>query len=333
MQFNSQKIEEILGYQFKNKNLLKQAFTRSSYSQENGGLDNEILEFIGDKVIDYCIVHLFAMNYGRLIKDGYKSSKNEGYLTELKASLVDSKSLASAVDELKLDRYLIVGSNDKQNNVKQVKSVKEDLFEAIIGAVALDCDWKNEILTPMVSDLLDVQDYLDSIRTPYNPVGDLQAIVQKSGYPAPHYEYEKKGDYWLCYGSISDLDISAKAKGNTKKEARQNVALLLIDDFNDFRREYNEYFDVIGEPDEENALQQVNQLVQYGLISKPDYQFYCEHDEDGNPVWTCECRVVEVDEYYFHNDDAHSNGKKVAQRNAAYGLLLYLVYENDEEND
>ena len=126
MQFNSQKIEEILGYQFKNKNLLKQAFTRSSYSQENGGLDNEILEFIGDKVIDYCIVHLFAMNYGRLIKDGYKSSKNEGYLTELKASLVDSKSLASAVDELKLDtkHYFI-----KNKKVVNEREKLQELFD------------------------------------------------------------------------------------------------------------------------------------------------------------------------------------------------------------
>ena len=56
-------IQEILGgYKFKNLDLLRQAFVRKSYSKENGGENNEVLEFIGDKVLDFVIVKKFVMN-------------------------------------------------------------------------------------------------------------------------------------------------------------------------------------------------------------------------------------------------------------------------------
>lgn len=338
MQFNSKKIEDILGYTFKNKSLLKQAFTRSSYSKENGGLDNEILEFIGDKVLDYCIVELFAINYGKVMKDGYKSSKDEGYLTELKASLVDSESLAGVIDDLKLYKYLIVGNNDKQNNVREVQSVKEDLFEAIIGAVALDCNWNTEVLVGLVDGLLGVMDFLDSIKEPHNPVGKLQNMIQQEGLPVPEYKYQQRtneqGKVWVCFGSIPELDLTAHAVGGSKKEARQIVAEVLIDEYNQFKKETNEYFNVIGLPNEEDSLQQVNKLIQYGLISKPEYEFRCDYDEDGNPIWTCNCEIAEAPEYYFHNDKKHVKSKKIAQRNAVYGLLCYLIQgETDSEDD
>ena len=51
-------IQSQIGYEFKNLDLLQQAFTRRSYSEENGGENNEVLEFIGDKVLD-----LFAVKY------------------------------------------------------------------------------------------------------------------------------------------------------------------------------------------------------------------------------------------------------------------------------
>ena len=49
-------IQDQIGYEFKNLSLLMQAFTRRSYSEENGGENNEVLEFIGDKVLDFFVV-------------------------------------------------------------------------------------------------------------------------------------------------------------------------------------------------------------------------------------------------------------------------------------
>lgn len=50
-----QVIEARIGYSFKNSDLLQQAFVRRSYARENGGEDNEVLEFIGDKVLDFLL--------------------------------------------------------------------------------------------------------------------------------------------------------------------------------------------------------------------------------------------------------------------------------------
>ena len=52
-------IQSQIGYTFNNLDLLQQAFTRRSYSEENGGENNEVLEFIGDKVLDFFVVKLF----------------------------------------------------------------------------------------------------------------------------------------------------------------------------------------------------------------------------------------------------------------------------------
>ena len=59
-------VQEQIGYDFKNLDLLQQAFTRRSYTAENGGENNEVLEFIGDKALDFVIVKLLIQKYGHL---------------------------------------------------------------------------------------------------------------------------------------------------------------------------------------------------------------------------------------------------------------------------
>ena len=56
MAIDIRRIENTIGYSFRNKDLLQQAFVRTSYSQENGGQNNEVLEFIGDKALDFTVI-------------------------------------------------------------------------------------------------------------------------------------------------------------------------------------------------------------------------------------------------------------------------------------
>ncbi len=58
------KVQEQIGYEFENLDLLKQAFTRCSYTEENGAENNEVFEFIGDKALDYVVVKLLIEKYG-----------------------------------------------------------------------------------------------------------------------------------------------------------------------------------------------------------------------------------------------------------------------------
>ena len=60
------KIQQIIAFNFKNLDLLQQAFVRRSYSKEYGGENNEVLEFIGDKVLDFIVVKILSEEFGML---------------------------------------------------------------------------------------------------------------------------------------------------------------------------------------------------------------------------------------------------------------------------
>lgn len=165
-------IQEQIGYNFNNDILLQQAFIRRSYSQEHPDSENnEVLEFIGDKALDFIIVRALADYYGNYTNDDeYYSELNEGKLTEIKKHLVESKMLAYRIDLLGFQDYLIMGKGDYRNNVQEDDHVKEDLFEAIIGAVALDSDWDVDVLDTVVGMILDYEYYLDEGFSNHNNV-------------------------------------------------------------------------------------------------------------------------------------------------------------------
>lgn len=100
-------IENRIGYNFKNRDLLQQAFVQRSFSVENGGGDNEVLEFIGDKVPERSVVRYLLNQYGYMAdacddfnpKDEWNEfycERNEGQLTALNRQLVEKKCWLSA---------------------------------------------------------------------------------------------------------------------------------------------------------------------------------------------------------------------------------------------
>ena len=172
-------IQSQIGYTFNNLDLLQQAFTRRSYSEENGGENNEVLEFIGDKVLDLFVVKLLISQNSNAVglykkhdtklkntwaymteqktfpgENVLVSDYSEAELTETKKLLVQKKTLANRIDELGIGYCLLMGSGDTQQNIGQENSVKEDLFEAILGAIAIDCNWDMEKLQNAVEIML-----------------------------------------------------------------------------------------------------------------------------------------------------------------------------------
>ncbi|MCR5564314.1 MAG: hypothetical protein K6F59_00775 [Gammaproteobacteria bacterium] len=126
-------IQKKIGYTFKNRELLYQAFTRSSYTAETGEENNENLEFIGDRVLDYVVVKLIVEYFGyidtlpqlgvllgvQLESEKHKSGPlrfqgylNEKQLSELKQKLVCNENLAKRSTELGLNKYIFMGQND-----------------------------------------------------------------------------------------------------------------------------------------------------------------------------------------------------------------------------
>ena len=176
-------VEKVIGYTFKNKSLLRQAFTRRSFTQENGGHNNEILEFIGDKVLDVTVVKILTDCDGEINAHGeFQTINGEGRLTKIKATLVERKSLAFRMKTLNLARFLRMGRGDLLNHIEEQEKVQEDLFEAIVGAVTLDCGWDMKIASDVVERMLAIGYELPETIADFeeNPAGSAKYWAQQA---------------------------------------------------------------------------------------------------------------------------------------------------------
>ena len=124
--------EQSLGYTFKDKSLLRNALTHSSYANEhkNEGMgSNERLEFLGDAILGLVVAeYLFAAH----------PNKPEGELTKLRADLVCEKNLAYVAMELGLGKVLRLGHGESHGGGSHRPSMLADAVEAVLAASYLD---------------------------------------------------------------------------------------------------------------------------------------------------------------------------------------------------
>lgn len=119
-------IESKLNYTFKNKALLAQAFTHSSYANEQQVEDNERLEFVGDAILGYVVSEYLFDSY---------PDKSAGELSAMKARIVSADGLRPVVDKLALTEHLRVANGDV---VKTSRKIAANLFEATLAAIYID---------------------------------------------------------------------------------------------------------------------------------------------------------------------------------------------------
>ena len=144
-EFDLLKIQRAIGYSFKNIGLLVQAFTRSSYSVENSGYENnEVLEFYGDVALNLYVSRSMSEQFGKVNHGQYVSDKQEGELSEIRSLEVNKHKLSNCIKSLGFEEYLFLGKDDIDSEAKNSDSVREDLFESILGAVAIDSKWNYE---------------------------------------------------------------------------------------------------------------------------------------------------------------------------------------------
>ena len=121
-------VEKIIGYEFKDKTLLKVALTHTSYANENSCESNQRLEFLGDRVVNFAVAESL-----------YESiSGEEGELNRELSSVVSEVPLAAAVRDMKLLDYCAFGKG-LQKNLSSLKDKHiSDIFEAVAAAIYLD---------------------------------------------------------------------------------------------------------------------------------------------------------------------------------------------------
>ncbi len=129
--------EKKLGFKFKNKNLLIQAFVHRSYLNENPDFrlsNNERLEFLGDAVLELIVTEYLYQKYPK---------KSEGELTNWRASLVNAKMLAKTAKETGFNDFLLLSRGETRELGKARQYILANTFEALIGAAYLDSGYKN----------------------------------------------------------------------------------------------------------------------------------------------------------------------------------------------
>lgn len=311
--FNYEKVESAIGYHFNNGKLLKQAFFRSSFAHENGRESNEVLEFIGDKVLDLAVMRILLEKYAKSNngEEYFKTNKQEGELTKIKSELVSTGYLAGSFDELFVEEYIYYGKSDLNNKATDVMSIKEDVFEAIIGAIALDSNWNMDKIIKIVKKLLHTDKFLKQSDVDTNYVGQLQELASLAGLAAPVYSLEllRKDDsmMWHATCKIKGIKAVPNGFGFKQKDAKKDAAHQMIHFVKSF------VADVETErAQREDVFARINALVQLGEIDKPEYEYNVLYDNDGNPYW--ECAAYFYDLGYKYSSFGFS--KKEAQKNA-----------------
>ena len=189
-------IEKKIGYSFKDKSLLTQAFTRSSFCNEHRGgkkeiISNEVLEFFGDSVLSTAIISMMLKEKTERYRYGVYTELDEGDFSNIRSKLSDKRNLSGSMAALGLQRFLRMGEGDEKLGIENEPSVMEDLFESIVGAVYIDCGMDMATVIRVVSDMLDITVYFSASAAPiqsYKNALQEWCADKKRRLPTPVYK-------------------------------------------------------------------------------------------------------------------------------------------------
>lgn len=211
-------LEEKIQYFFKNKTLLVESLTHTSYSNENKVSSNERLEFLGDSVLSLIISTYLFEKLG---------DKKEGQLSRIRATIVCEKALRLASDKFALNKYISLGKGEESTGGRNRDSIIADCMEALIGAIYLDSNLEcaKEFIFKFMDSI--IQDAIKgNLFKDYKT--QFQEIAQKNkGVKIKYIVSNEKGpDHNKEFEVMLYLDDKyiSKGIGRSKKEAEQNAA-------------------------------------------------------------------------------------------------------------
>lgn len=211
--------ESYIKYSFKNRNLLIEALSHSSYANEKKKhrKSNERLEFLGDSVLSIVVSEYLFHHFPEL---------PEGELTKLRASLVCEKALHVFAQEIHLGDFIFLGKGEEHTGGRTRSSILADAFEAVIAAIFLDGGMiaaKNHILRFIPKNLehkevMGIRDYKTV----------LQEVIQKN--PEEKVEYVLIGETGPDHDKAFTVEVCLNSNvigtgvGKSKKAAEQMAA-------------------------------------------------------------------------------------------------------------
>ena len=217
-----EKLEQIVGYTFKDKLLIKRALTHTSFANEqriNKNGDYERLEFLGDAVLELLSSEYIYLN---------NPDMGEGTMTKLRAMLVCEPSLAQSANEIGLSEFIFLGKGESAMGGRKRDSIISDVLEAIIGAMYLDGGM--EVAKKFVAQYILTD--IEKKKMIYDAKSSLQELVQKNKIGQISYvlldergpEHNKEFE---CAVEIDGKRLGTGV-GRNKKEAEQKAAAIAL---------------------------------------------------------------------------------------------------------
>ena len=225
-----QKLQDHLAYRFGNEQLLLQALVHRSFVHEGvdeGLEDNEILEFLGDSVLNLVISHLLIKLFPKY---------REGELSRLRSAIVNEKELAQVAQSLGLGEYLFLGKGEEMTGGRHKPSLLADALEALLAAVYLDggLDAALGVVEQLFQGDLDPAAFEHPLQVLDKDFKtQLQELCQARFKTVPTYvlEGEEGPDHDKTFHACVALDDRelARGSGKSKKEAQQVAARAALD--------------------------------------------------------------------------------------------------------
>lgn len=214
-------IEKKIDIVFKDKSLLKQAFTHRSYLNENRNLGlehNERLEFLGDAVLELVVTNFLYRRYPK---------KPEGELTALRSAMVNSIILSSVSSELGFNDFLLLSRGESKDMGRARQYILANTFESVVGAIYIDRGFElaekfiNDFLIPKIEEIEEKRLWIDA-------KSFFQECAQEKMGITPNYKTIKEhgpdhDKQFTVAVFVGDSQI-AEGRGKSKQEAEQDAA-------------------------------------------------------------------------------------------------------------
>ncbi|MHB8718050.1 MAG: ribonuclease III [Candidatus Dormibacteria bacterium] len=211
-----------MGVNFRRRELLREAMTHASWNNERGepsgpGKDNERLEYLGDAVLELVVGEYLFRRF---------PVYDEGQLTQMRASLVNTVSLARLAERLGLGETLLLGKGAAKTGARRLPSLLANAFEAMTGAIFLDQGFRvaTRVFLQNVGDLADWTDE--------NHKGRLQALAQERTGTPPAYRVSAQASgarrSYLAEAVVAG-EVVGTGTGTTKQAAEQEAARVALE--------------------------------------------------------------------------------------------------------
>ena len=333
------KVEELLRYCFRDKNLLIQAFTRSSYHKQNPELPhNEVLEFLGDSLLDYYVTDYFVTEYTVKKKLGFFSGQDEGTLTTLRSQYTCNDYLRERCRKWNISQYLRVADQKELKNEK----IDADLLESLIGAIYLDSGKSETVTREFILRVLNLDPCVPeetvkipakvtvSAKTPspapetvVSPTAQTQlaALCKQRDFSAPVYtklQPQQGKPFYACTIKELKADGHRCASADSNEAAKEKAASALLKHLQEVSSATQK---AVAKPKPQSTLPQATEQTAQGILSG-----YCQKNKLSPPKYvnqkgsakqgftvTCQFKGVSV--------QGKGKTQNQAKRQAALALL------------